>query len=78
MARRRLPGRAGRKGALAAGAGKTRPVEDAVADGFYTIATQPNQSALGRGVWDAGRWSAAGVLDHLGRSDGMISSGASA
>lgn len=36
---------------------KVSPVEDAVADGFYTIATQPNQSALGRGVWDAGRWS---------------------
>jgi len=36
---------------------KVTPVEDAVAQGFSTITTQANQSALGRGVWASGTWS---------------------
>ncbi len=35
---------------------KVTPVEDALAQGFGTIATQDQQDALGRGVWEGGRW----------------------
>lgn len=35
---------------------KATPVEDAVATGFGTIATQDHQDVLGRGVWADGRW----------------------
>lgn len=35
---------------------KVTAVEDAVAEGFYTITTQAQQDALGRGIWSEGRW----------------------
>lgn len=36
---------------------KVTPVEDAVAFGFFTITTQPQQDALGRGVWRDDGWA---------------------
>jgi hypothetical protein len=35
---------------------KVTPVEDAVAQGFGTIATQEQQDALGWGLWTGGQW----------------------
>ncbi len=36
---------------------KVTPVEDAISEGFSTVTTQRNQSALGWGVWSDGAWS---------------------
>jgi len=35
---------------------KVTAVEDAAAEGFFTITTQARQDALGRGLWSDGRW----------------------
>ena len=32
------------------------PVEEAMAEGFGTLTSQPKQNAVGRGVWQEGRW----------------------
>jgi len=36
---------------------KVTPVEDALAYGYFTITTQRQQDAIGRGVWRDGTWS---------------------
>ena len=36
---------------------KVTSVEDAVAEGFFTITTQVSQDAIGRGVWEGRNWS---------------------
>lgn len=36
---------------------KVTPVEDAVAEGFGSVATQKTQNAIGRGVWKNDKWN---------------------